>query len=126
MARIAGIDLPQNKQVGIGLTYIYGIGRSRALVLLDQARVAADVKVRDLTEDETGRIRRVVQEAGSVEGDLRKEVTQSIKRLMEIGSYRGVRHRKSLPVRGQRTHTNARTRKGPRRATVAGKKKVGK
>lgn len=126
MARIAGIDLPRNKQVGIGLTYIYGIGRSRALVLLDQAGVAADVKVKDLTEDETGRIRRVVQEAGSVEGDLRKEVTQSIKRLMEIGSYRGVRHRKSLPVRGQRTHTNARTRKGPRRATVAGKKKVGK
>ncbi len=126
MARIAGIDLPQNKQVGIGLTYIYGIGRSRALVLLDQAGVAAEVKVRDLTEDETGRIRRVVQEAGSVEGDLRKEVTQSIKRLMEIGSYRGVRHRKGLPVRGQRTHTNARTRKGPRRATVAGKKKVGK
>jgi small subunit ribosomal protein S13 len=126
MARIAGIDLPQNKQVGIGLTYIYGIGRSRALVLLDQAGVAAEVKVRDLTEDETGRIRRVVQEAGSVEGDLRKEVTQSIKRLMEIGSYRGVRHRKGLPVRGQRTHTNARTRKGPRRASVAGKKKVGK
>ncbi len=126
MARIAGIDLPQNKQVGIGLTYIYGIGRSRALVLLDQAGVAVEVKVRDLTEDETGRIRRVVQEAGSVEGDLRKEVTQSIKRLMEIGSYRGVRHRKGLPVRGQRTHTNARTRKGPRRASVAGKKKVGK
>jgi small subunit ribosomal protein S13 len=126
MARIAGIDLPQNKQVGIGLTYIYGIGRSRALVLLDQAGVAAEIKVRDLTEDETGRIRRVVQEAGSVEGDLRKEVTQSIKRLMEIGSYRGVRHRKGLPVRGQRTHTNARTRKGPRRATVAGRKKVGK
>ncbi len=126
MARIAGIDLPQNKQVGIGLTYIYGIGRSRALALLDQAGVGAEVKVRDLTEDETGRIRRVVQEAGSVEGDLRKEVTQSIKRLMEIGSYRGVRHRKGLPVRGQRTHTNARTRKGPRRATVAGKKKVGK
>jgi small subunit ribosomal protein S13 len=126
MARIAGIDLPQNKQVGIGLTYIYGIGRSRALTLLDQAGVAAEVKVRDLTEDETGRIRRVVQDAGSVEGDLRKEVTQSIKRLMEIGSYRGVRHRKGLPVRGQRTHTNARTRKGPRRATVAGKKKVGK
>jgi len=126
MARIAGIDLPQNKQVGIGLTYIYGIGRSRAQVLLDKAGVDAAIKVRDLTEDETGRIRRVVQEAGSVEGDLRKEVTQSIKRLMEIGSYRGVRHRKSLPVRGQRTHTNARTRKGPRRATVAGKKKARK
>ena len=126
MARIAGIDLPQNKQVGIGLTYIYGIGRSRALVLLGRAGVDAAIKVKDLTEDETGRIRRVVQEAGSVEGDLRKEVTQSIKRLMEIGSYRGVRHRKGLPVRGQRTHTNARTRKGPRRATVASKKKVGK
>ena len=126
MARIAGIDLPQNKQVGIGLTYIYGIGRSRAHSLLTEARVEATVKVKDLTEDETGRIRQVVQDAGAVEGDLRKEVTQSIKRLMEIGSYRGVRHRKSLPVRGQRTHTNARTRKGPRRATVAGKKKVGK
>ena len=126
MARIAGIDLPQNKQVGIGLTYIYGIGRSRAQALLGQAGVDATVKVKDLTEDETGRIRQVVQDAGAVEGDLRKEVTQSIKRLMEIGSYRGVRHRKSLPVRGQRTHTNARTRKGPRRATVAGKKKAKK
>ncbi|MYB18931.1 MAG: 30S ribosomal protein S13 [Holophagales bacterium] len=126
MARIAGIDLPQNKQVGVGLTYIYGIGRSRAQSLLTEAGVEATVKVKDLTEDETGRIRQVVQDAGAVEGDLRKEVTQSIKRLMEIGSYRGVRHRKSLPVRGQRTHTNARTRKGPRRATVAGKKKVGK
>ena len=126
MARIAGIDLPQNKQVGIGLTYIYGIGRSRAQVLLNEASVEATVKVKDLTEDETGRIRQVVQDAGAVEGDLRKEVTQSIKRLMEIGSYRGVRHRKSLPVRGQRTHTNARTRKGPRRATVAGKKKATK
>ncbi|MCY3592894.1 MAG: 30S ribosomal protein S13 [Acidobacteria bacterium] len=126
MARIAGIDLPQNKQVGIGLTYIYGIGRSRAQSLLTEAGVEATVKIKDLTEDETGRIRQVVQDAGAVEGDLRKEVTQSIKRLMEIGSYRGVRHRKSLPVRGQRTHTNARTRKGPRRATVAGKKKVGK
>lgn len=126
MARIAGIDLPQNKQVGIGLTYIYGIGRSRAQSLLTEAGVEATVKVKDLTEDETGRIRQVVQDAGAVEGDLRKEVTQSIKRLMEIGSYRGVRHRKSLPVRGQRTHTNARTRKGPRRATVAGKKKAKK
>ncbi len=126
MARIAGIDLPQNKQVGIGLTYIYGIGRSRAQALLGQAGVDGTIKVKDLTEDETGRIRQVVQDAGSVEGDLRKEVTQSIKRLMEIGSYRGVRHRKSLPVRGQRTHTNARTRKGPRRATVAGKKKAKK
>ncbi len=126
MARIAGIDLPQNKQVGVGLTYIYGIGRSRARVLLSEAGVETSIKVKDLTEDETGRIRQVVQTAGAVEGDLRKEVTQSIKRLMEIGSYRGVRHRKSLPVRGQRTHTNARTRKGPRRATVAGKKKATK
>ncbi len=126
MARIAGIDLPQNKQVGIGLTYIYGIGRARALDLLGSAGVDSTIKVKDLTEDETGRIRQAVQDAGSVEGDLRKEVTQSIKRLMEIGSYRGVRHRKSLPVRGQRTNTNARTRKGPKRATVAKKKKVGK
>ena len=126
MARIAGVDLPQNKNVGIGLTYIYGIGRSRALVLLEQAKVDSAVKVKDLTEEEAQRIRQVITSAGMVEGDLRKEVTDHIKRLMEIGCYRGVRHRKGLPVRGQRTHTNARTRKGPRRATVAGKKKVGK
>lgn len=126
MARIAGVDLPQNKQVWVGLTYIYGIGRSRSLKILDQAGVDTAVKVKDLTEDEARRIRSVIQEEGRVEGDLRKEISQNIKRLMEIGCYRGVRHRKNLPVRGQRTHTNARTRKGPRRATVAGKKKTTK
>ena len=126
MARIAGVDLPQNKQVWIGLTYIYGIGQSRSRKLLGQAEVEPTTKVKDLTEDEVRRIRDVVTDAGRIEGDLRKEVSQNIKRLMEIGSYRGVRHRKSLPVRGQRTHTNARTRKGPRRGAVAGKKKVKK
>lgn len=126
MARISGVDLPQNKQVWIGLTYIYGIGRTRSLAILQQAEVEATTKVKDLTEDEARRLRRVIQDEGRVEGDLRKEISQNIKRLMEIGCYRGVRHRKSLPVRGQRTHTNARTRKGPRRATVAGKKKVSK
>jgi small subunit ribosomal protein S13 len=126
MARISGVDLPQNKQIAFGLTYIYGIGRSRALGILDKAAVGAATKVKDLTEDETRRIRQVIQEEGGVEGDLRKEVSQNVKRLMEIGCYRGVRHRKGLPVNGQRTHTNARTRKGPRRGAVAGKKKAGK
>lgn len=126
MARIAGVDLPQNKAVFIGLTYLHGIGRARALSILNKAKVDETVKVKDLTEDEARRIRDVVQEEGRVEGDLRKEVAQDIKRLMEIGSYRGVRHRKGLPTRGQRTHTNARTRKGPRRATVASKRKVKK
>jgi small subunit ribosomal protein S13 len=126
MARIAGIDLPQNKQIHIGLTYIYGIGRSRAHEILAQAKVTESTKVKDLTEEEAQRIRKVIQEQGSVEGDLRKDVTQNIKRLMEIGSYRGVRHRKGLPVRGQRTRTNSRIRKGPRRGTVAGKKKIKK
>ena len=126
MARIAGVDLPQNKAVEIGLTHIYGIGRSRAKTLLGHAQVELTVKVKDLTEEEAQRIRKVVQDEGLVEGDLRKETTQNIKRLMEIGCYRGVRHRKGLPVRGQRTHTNARTRKGPRRTTVSGKKKVTK
>ncbi len=126
MARIAGVDLPQNKRIAIGLTYIYGIGRSRAQSLLGLAEVGPDTKVRDLTEDEAQRLRKVIQEEGMVEGDLRKDVTQNIKRLMEIGCYRGVRHRKGLPVRGQRTHTNSRTRKGPRRASIAGKKKVTK
>jgi small subunit ribosomal protein S13 len=126
MARIAGVDLPQNKQVWIGLTYIYGIGQARSKKILAQAAVENVTKVKDLTEDEVRRIRGVVQEESRVEGDLRKEVSQNIKRLMEIGSYRGVRHRKSLPVRGQRTHTNARTRKGPSRGAVAGKKKVKK
>ena len=126
MARIAGVDLPQNKQVEIGLTYIYGIGRSRARSLLSVAEVEVTTKVKDLTEDEAQRIRKVIQDEGMVEGDLRKEVTENIKRLMEIGSYRGVRHRKGLPVRGQRTHTNARSRKGPRRTTVARKRQVKK
>jgi small subunit ribosomal protein S13 len=126
MARIAGVDLPQNKQVWIGLTYIYGIGRSRSHDICVQAEVPEVTKVRDLTEDEARRIRKVIQDEGRVEGDLRKEVSQNIKRLMEIGCYRGVRHRKGLPVRGQRTQTNARTRKGPRRGAVAGKKKATK
>jgi small subunit ribosomal protein S13 len=126
MARIAGVDLPQNKQIWIGLTYIYGIGRSRSQSILQKAEVETTVKVKDLTEDETRRIRKVIQDEGGVEGDLRKDVAQNIKRLMEIGSYRGGRHRRGLPVRGQRTHTNARTRKGRRGAAVAGKKKVKK
>jgi small subunit ribosomal protein S13 len=126
MARISGVDLPQNKQVWIGLTYIYGIGRSRSLDILAKAEVPDITKVKDLTEDEARRIRKVIQDEGRVEGDLRKEVSQNIKRLMEIGSYRGVRHRKGLPVRGQRTQTNSRTRKGPRRGAVAGKKKATK
>ena len=118
MARISGVDLPRDKKVEVGLTYIYGIGRSRAQAILGEAAVPTTTKVRDLTEDEARRIRKVIQDEGRVEGDLRKEVSQNIKRLMEIGSYRGVRHRKNLPVRGQRTHTNARTRKGPRRALI--------
>lgn len=126
MARIAGVDLPQNKQVWIGLTYIYGIGRSRSLDLLEKAKVESATKIKDLTEDEARRIREVITEEGRVEGDLRKEISQNIKRLIEIGSYRGVRHRRGLPVRGQRTSTNARTRKGPRRMAVAGKKQVKK
>jgi small subunit ribosomal protein S13 len=126
MARIAGVDLPQNKQIWIGLTYIYGIGRSSAQQILRQAEVDNTVKVKDLTEDEARRIRKVIQDDVRVEGDLRKEVAQNIKRLMEIGSYRGQRHRKGLPVRGQRTSTNARTRKGPRRSAVAAKKKATK
>lgn len=126
MARIAGVDLPQNKQVFVGLTYIYGIGRTRSLQILEKAEVEASTKVKDLTEEEARRIRQVVQDEGRVEGDLRKQVSQDIKRLMEIGCYRGVRHRKGLPVRGQRTHTNARSRKGPRRTQVAGKRKARK
>ena len=126
MARIAGVDLPQNKQVWIGLTYIYGIGRARAREILAAAKVEETVKVKDLTEEEARRIRQVIQDEARVEGDLRKESGQNIRRLIEIGSYRGVRHRRGLPVRGQRTHTNARTRKGPRRGAVAGKKQVKK
>jgi len=126
MARIAGVDLPPNKQVWVGLTYIFGIGQTTSKQVLDKAGVEYVTKVKDLTEDEARRIRDVIQDEVRVEGDLRKEVTLNIKRLMEIGSYRGVRHRRSLPVRGQRTHTNARTRKGPKKGAVAGKKKVSK
>ena len=126
MARIAGVDLPSGKRVEIGLTYIYGIGRSRAKKILEKANVDDAIKVRDLSEDEILRIQRVIQEEGGVEGDLRKEVAMNIKRLIETGSYRGIRHRRGLPTRGQRTHTNARSRKGPRRQAVAGKKKAGK
>ncbi len=126
MARIAGVDLPPSKQVWIGLTYIHGIGRTRSKSILAEASVDETTKVKDLTEDEARRIREAVQDLGAVEGDLRKIVAENIKRLMEIGSYRGVRHRRSLPVRGQRTHTNARGRKGRRRTAVAGKKKVTK
>ena len=124
MARIAGVDLPRNKRSFIALTYIYGIGQPRATRILDEANVDAMKKVQDLGEDEVNRIRQVIEGEGLVEGDLRKEVQMSIKRLIEIGSYRGYRHRRNLPVRGQRTHTNARTRKGPRKGTVAQKKKA--
>jgi len=126
MARIAGVDLPPSKQAWVGLTYIYGIGRTRSRKILETAGVEETIKVKDLTEEEARRIRQVVQDEGRVEGDLRKEVGQNIRRLIEIGSYRGVRHRRNLPLRGQRTHTNARTRKGPRRGAVAGKKQVKK
>jgi small subunit ribosomal protein S13 len=126
MARIAGVDLPRNKRAFIALTYIYGIGNSRAARILDEANVDAMKKVQDLGEDEVNRIRQVIEGEGLVEGDLRKEVSMSIKRLIEIGSYRGFRHRRNLPVRGQRTHTNARTRKGPRKGTITQKKKTAK
>ncbi len=122
MARIAGVDLPRNKYINISLTYIYGIGRSRAFQILAEAHVDPTKKVSDLSEEEVNRIRQVIEAQGLVEGDLRKEISVAIKRLIEIGSFRGYRHRRSLPVRGQRTHTNARTRKGPRKGTVAGKK----
>jgi small subunit ribosomal protein S13 len=126
MARIAGVDLPRNKRTNIALTYIYGIGNSRAARILDAAKVDPMKKVSDLGEDEVNRIRQVIEAEGSVEGDLRKDVSMNIKRLIEIGSYRGFRHRRNLPVRGQRTHTNARTRKGPRKGTVTMKKKTAK
>ena len=126
MARVVGVDLPVNKRVQIGLTYIYGIGRSRSTSILSEAQVSPDVRVRDLDEAQLNRIRQVIEGQGDVEGDLRKRVQMDIKRLMDIGCYRGLRHRRGLPVRGQRTHTNARTRKGPRRATVAKKKAPGK
>lgn len=122
MARIAGVDLPREKRVEIGLTYIYGIGRPSSLRILKEAGVNPDTRIRDLTDDEVGRLREVIDKSQQVEGDLRREIALNIKRLMEIGCYRGIRHRKGLPVRGQKTKTNARTRKGPRR-TVANKKK---
>ena len=122
MARISGVDLPREKRVEIGLTYIYGIGRVTATKILDQAGVNPDTRVRDLTDDEVKKISAVIDENHTVEGDLRREIALNIKRLQEIGCYRGIRHRKGLPVRGQKTKTNARTRKGPKK-TVAGKKK---
>ena len=126
MARVAGVDLPPNKRAQIGLTYIFGVGRSRATSILQEAQISLDTRVRDLSEEELGRIRSILDREGEIEGDLRKRVQMDIKRLMDIGAYRGLRHRRGLPVRGQRTHTNARTRKGPRRATVAKKKAPGK
>ena len=125
MARISGVNIPLNKRVEIGLTYIYGVGQSTSQQLLDQAKVDRNTYVRDLTEDEISRLRDLIDDL-TVEGDLRRERSQAIKRLMEIGSYRGMRHRRGLPVRGQKTKTNARTRKGPKRMQVAGKKKAGK
>jgi len=126
MARIAGVDLPARKRAEIGLTYIYGIGPTRSKSILYRCGIDFDKKVADLTEEEVNKIRQILEDEGSVEGDLRKEVSLNIKRLIEMGSYRGLRHRRGLPVRGQRTHTNSRTRKGPRRGTVANKKKAGK
>src|ERR1700732_441071 len=126
VARIAGVNLPLNKRSEIGLTYIYGIGRSTSNQVLKDVGVSPDTYVRDLTEDEVGKLRDTIDEKLTVEGDLRRERSQDIKRLQEIGSYRGLRHRRGLPVRGQKTKTNARTRKGPRRMQVAGKKRAGK
>jgi small subunit ribosomal protein S13 len=126
MARIAGINLPLNKRVEVGLTYIFGIGRSSSNKLLSEVGISPDTYVRDLTDDEVVKLREAIDNGMTVEGDLRRETSQNIKRLTEIGCYRGMRHRRGLPVRGQRTKTNARTRKGPRRMQVAGKKKAGK
>lgn len=125
MARIAGIDLPLNKRIEIALTHIYGIGHVRSGRILEQAGVSPGIRVKDLTEDEVSKIRKVIQDEGNVEGDLRKKNQMDVRRLIDIGSYRGIRHRVGLPVRGQRTHTNARTHKGPRRA-IAGKKRAPK
>ncbi len=124
MARLVGVDLPPRKRAEIGLTYIYGIGRTRAKSILHRCNVDPGKKIADLTEEELNHIRVLLENEGAIEGDLRKETSLNIKRLMEMGSYRGLRHRRGLPVRGQRTHTNARTRKGPRRGTVANKKKA--
>ena len=125
MARIAGVDLPREKRVEIGLTYIYGIGLTSSRKILKAAGVDPDIRVKDLSEEDAGKIRKIIDSEYMVEGDLRREVSMNIKRLMEIGSYRGIRHRRSLPVRGQKTKTNARTRKGPKK-TVGRKKKEGK
>ena len=124
MARIAGVDLPRNKRIEIALTYIYGIGRVTAQKILDKSGVGAAIRTDDLTDDQLAAIRSVIESDVKVEGDLRRDVQMNIKRLMDLGCYRGLRHRRQLPVRGQRTHTNARTRKGPRRGTVANKKKA--
>ena len=118
MARIAGVDLPRNKHIEIGLTYIYGIGPTRSRRILDKAGIRPEVRVNDLSEEEVSRISKILDQEGGVEGDLRKEISMNIKRLMDIGCYRGLRHRRGLPVRGQRTHTNARTRKGPKRGQM--------
>jgi len=118
VARIAGVDLPHGKRIEIGLTYIYGIGPTRSKRILNEAGISPDVRVKDLSEEEVSRISKVIDAAGGVEGDLRQEISMNIKRLMDIGSYRGFRHRRGLPVRGQRTHTNARTRRGPRRGIM--------
>jgi small subunit ribosomal protein S13 len=121
MARISGVDLPRQKRVEIALTYIYGIGVARSNSILEEAKIDPSVRVKDLSEEESNRIAKIIEGQGAVEGDLRKDIALGIKRLMEIGSYRGMRHRRNLPVRGQRTHTNARTRKGPRRAMIKAK-----
>jgi small subunit ribosomal protein S13 len=126
MARIAGINIPLNKRVEVGLTYVYGIGRPTSNRLLSELEISPDTQVRNLTEDEVARLRDLIDNELTVEGDLRRERSQNVKRLMEIGCYRGLRHRRGLPVRGQNTKTNARTRKGPKRMQVAGKKKAGK
>jgi small subunit ribosomal protein S13 len=126
MARIAGVNIPLNKRVEVGLTYIYGIGRSRSNEVLAKVDVSPDTYVRDLTDDEVVKLREAIDSSLTVEGDLRRERSQNVKRLQEIGSYRGLRHRRGLPVRGQNTKTNARTRKGPKRMQVAGKKKASK
>ncbi len=126
MARIAGVDLPKNKVVQVGLTYIYGIGKNTSMKILEEAGIEPNTRIRDLTGTQIAQIRKVIDSNCKVEGDLRKEVSMNIKRLMDLGAYRGLRHRKNLPVRGQRTSTNARTRKGPKRGAIALKKKAGK
>ncbi len=123
MARIVGVNVPDHKRIDIGLTYIYGIGRTRALSILEKANVGGEIKVGELSEQQGNAIRQIIQDEGRIEGDLRKEVQLNVKRLMDIGCYRGLRHRRSMPVRGQRTHTNARTRKGPKKTGVRRRRK---